>query len=227
MPCPYPGCLPPPPCTCPAIVPQHRVPEVPWPLASPARPPPSQDEYIQLCRATGATPAITVALQYGTPQEVQQAANWVQYCAWPGQGEESVCVCVCLCVHACLSEGHGISDDVRAEVQSARTGPGMCVWRGPCHPAARLTCFFFGSCLQATVVWIHHGGRCAQREGFRSPTTSPFGVRARWPLCPPRRCPTTTILHMHGPCLPLSLPPTHTACPTPPASHVDQTWAMK
>ena len=39
----------------------------------------STDEYLQLCEAIGATPAITIALQYGTPAEIQDAVDWVEY----------------------------------------------------------------------------------------------------------------------------------------------------
>eukprot|EP00658_Telonema_sp_P-2_P002651 TRINITY_DN10993_c0_g1_i1.p1 TRINITY_DN10993_c0_g1~~TRINITY_DN10993_c0_g1_i1.p1 ORF type:complete len:516 (+),score=85.57 TRINITY_DN10993_c0_g1_i1:310-1857(+) len=38
------------------------------------------DEYIQLCRRIGAEPAITVKLNYGTPDEIETAAAWVEYC---------------------------------------------------------------------------------------------------------------------------------------------------
>jgi hypothetical protein len=38
------------------------------------------DEYIALCRALGVKPAITMALQYGTDEEVKNAADWVEYC---------------------------------------------------------------------------------------------------------------------------------------------------
>ena len=39
----------------------------------------STDEYLQLCAAIGATPAITIALQYGTPAEIQDAVDWLEY----------------------------------------------------------------------------------------------------------------------------------------------------
>lgn len=38
------------------------------------------DEYIALTKRTGAIPAITVALQFGTPAEIQNAVDWVEYC---------------------------------------------------------------------------------------------------------------------------------------------------
>lgn len=41
---------------------------------------PGTDEYIELARRIGATPAITFALQYGTDEEVQDARDWVEYC---------------------------------------------------------------------------------------------------------------------------------------------------
>ena len=40
---------------------------------------PTIDEYMELTAAVGATPAITVALQFGTAQEIQDAADWVEY----------------------------------------------------------------------------------------------------------------------------------------------------
>lgn len=38
------------------------------------------DEYIALCRELGAVPAITVALTFGGPEEIADAAAWVEYC---------------------------------------------------------------------------------------------------------------------------------------------------
>ena len=38
------------------------------------------DEYMQLVRRVGAIPAITVALQFGTAEEIQDARDWVEYC---------------------------------------------------------------------------------------------------------------------------------------------------
>jgi alpha-L-arabinofuranosidase len=40
---------------------------------------PNVDEYIALCRAVNATPAITVALQFGSPQEIQDAVDLLEY----------------------------------------------------------------------------------------------------------------------------------------------------
>ena len=33
-----------------------------------------------LIKRIGATPAITIPLQFGTPEEIQNAADWVEYC---------------------------------------------------------------------------------------------------------------------------------------------------
>lgn len=38
------------------------------------------DDYLALCEAVGYVPAITVRLQYATPEEVQEARDWVEYC---------------------------------------------------------------------------------------------------------------------------------------------------
>jgi hypothetical protein len=40
---------------------------------------PDLDEYLALCAEVGAEPAVTVPLQFGTPQEVQDAADLVEY----------------------------------------------------------------------------------------------------------------------------------------------------
>lgn len=40
---------------------------------------PNVDEYIALCRFMGATPSITVALQFGTAEEIQDARDLVEY----------------------------------------------------------------------------------------------------------------------------------------------------
>eukprot|EP00656_Telonema_subtile_P044033 TRINITY_DN5032_c0_g1_i2.p1 TRINITY_DN5032_c0_g1~~TRINITY_DN5032_c0_g1_i2.p1 ORF type:complete len:508 (-),score=95.63 TRINITY_DN5032_c0_g1_i2:172-1596(-) len=38
------------------------------------------DDYMQLARRIGAEPAITIKLQYGTADEIDTAATWVEYC---------------------------------------------------------------------------------------------------------------------------------------------------
>lgn len=40
---------------------------------------PSTDEYLALCREIGAMPVITLALQFGTAEEVEDARAWVEY----------------------------------------------------------------------------------------------------------------------------------------------------
>lgn len=40
---------------------------------------PNVDEYIALCRAVNATPSITIALQFGTEQELQDARDLLEY----------------------------------------------------------------------------------------------------------------------------------------------------
>ena len=40
---------------------------------------PNIDEYMALIAFTGATPAVTIALQFGTPQEIQDARDFVEY----------------------------------------------------------------------------------------------------------------------------------------------------
>jgi len=38
------------------------------------------DEFMRLCDIIGMTPALTVRLQYGTDEEIQDAVDWVEYC---------------------------------------------------------------------------------------------------------------------------------------------------
>ena len=40
------------------------------------------DEYILLTKRIGAVPAITVALQFGTPQEIADTRDWVDLLQW-------------------------------------------------------------------------------------------------------------------------------------------------
>jgi hypothetical protein len=44
---------------------------------------PSTDEYIALCREIGAMPVITLALQFGTDEEVESARSWAEYTNGP------------------------------------------------------------------------------------------------------------------------------------------------
>ena len=44
---------------------------------------PSTDEYLALCRELGALPVITLALQYGTAEEVEAARAWAEYTNGP------------------------------------------------------------------------------------------------------------------------------------------------
>ena len=41
---------------------------------------PGIDEYVALARRIGAQPAVSIALQFGTPAEVADARDWVEYC---------------------------------------------------------------------------------------------------------------------------------------------------